>query len=95
MHCSLEGQKLLHHNQVTSHVTQFPSSEGLCQEYPVDLNSASPRHTGWTPRTRTPVIDQRATWVAANPIQGCPKRGPRRAPAPGPPPPLIRARPRQ
>jgi DNA repair photolyase len=25
------------------------------------------------PRTRTPIVDQHATWVAVNPIQGCPK----------------------
>ena len=25
------------------------------------------------PRTRTPVVDQHATWIAVNPIQGCPK----------------------
>lgn len=25
------------------------------------------------PRTRTPIVDQHATWIAVNPIQGCPK----------------------
>lgn len=25
-------------------------------------------------RTRTPVVDQHASWIAVNPIQGCPKQ---------------------
>lgn len=25
------------------------------------------------PRTRTPIVDQHATWIAVNPVQGCPK----------------------
>jgi len=27
-----------------------------------------------TSRVRTPVVDQHATWIAVNPVQGCPKR---------------------
>jgi hypothetical protein len=35
----------------------------------------SQREVGGTrpPRTRTPIVDQHATWIAVNPIQGCPK----------------------
>lgn len=25
------------------------------------------------PRTRTLIVDQHATWIAVNPVQGCPK----------------------
>jgi DNA repair photolyase len=27
-----------------------------------------------TPRVRTEIVDQHATWIAVNPVQGCPKR---------------------
>lgn len=32
------------------------------------------RRTGPIQRVRTAVVDQHATWIAVNPIQGCPKR---------------------
>lgn len=29
--------------------------------------------TTTTPRVRTGIVDQHATWIAVNPVQGCPK----------------------
>lgn len=34
---------------------------------------ADERHVGHRRRTRTPIVDQHATWIAVNPVQGCPK----------------------
>jgi DNA repair photolyase len=32
-----------------------------------------PTESSPRPRTRTPIVDQHATWIAVNPVQGCPK----------------------
>lgn len=40
--------------------------------YPLNV-AAPPSSRGARVRTRTPIVDQHATWIAVNPVQGCPK----------------------